>query len=41
VGLREGRVVFDAAPAEVSAAMVEDLYRIERDGIVAEERAAT
>ena len=33
VGLRRGRVVFDAAPAEVSDGMVEDLYRIERDQV--------
>ena len=32
VGLRDGRVVFDAAPADVSDAMVEHLYRIEREG---------
>ncbi len=31
VGLRQGRVVFDAAAAEVSEAMVEELYRIERN----------
>lgn len=30
VGLRQGRVVFDAAPAEVSAATIERLYRIDR-----------
>ena len=34
VGLRQGRVMFDAAPAEVSQAMVERLYRIERDAAV-------
>ncbi len=30
VGLRQGRVVFDAAPAEVRAATIERLYRIDR-----------
>lgn len=29
VGLRQGRVVFDAAPGEVSAAMIDELYRID------------
>ncbi|HVL02943.1 MAG TPA: ATP-binding cassette domain-containing protein, partial [Acidimicrobiales bacterium] len=33
VGLRQGRVVFDAAPADVSAAMVDQLYRIEREPV--------
>lgn len=33
VGLRQGRVVFDAAPADVSATMVDQLYRIEREPV--------
>ena len=41
VGLRRGRVVFNAAPAEVSEAMVEKLYRIERDGVVPEAEVGT
>lgn len=36
VGLRRGRVVFDAAPADVDEAMIEALYRIERDGSASE-----
>lgn len=34
VGLRQGRVLFDAAPADVSDAMVDELYRIERESPV-------
>ena len=34
VGLRQGRVVFDAAAADVSATMVDQLYRIEREPVL-------
>lgn len=30
IGLREGRIVFDCAPAEITSAMIEALYRIDR-----------
>lgn len=30
IGLREGRVMFDAAPAQVSLAMLDSLYKIEQ-----------
>ena len=40
IGLREGRVVFDCSPAEITSSMVEALYRIDRSetgGVAANE----